>query len=148
VSPLKAIDPVEHFHIYLYGPSCDAIAVRAHDDSNNRGERASVTEPFRTSFEQAMEALERIPGISFEPDGSFGFVANAGKEQLFGMLYDAGDRLQYVDLQGTLTLDHWRTIVLAICGSRQELATLTVLKLPDRTLKTFQQFEKENWSLI
>ncbi len=133
------------FHIYLYGPSRDGVVANEHHGVASPQTPASETGPFQTSFEQASQRLEVIDGISLEPDGSFGFVADAGKERLFGMLYDAGDRLQYVDLQAELSFDHWRKIVEAVCGPGEVLATLTVLQLPDRSLKTFQQFETETW---
>ncbi len=133
------------FHIYLYGPSRDGVVVHEHDGAVNPKSPTCQTGPFKTSFEQASQRLELLEGISLEPDGSFGFVADAGKERLFGMLYDAGDRLQYVDLQAELSFDHWRKIVSAVCGPDEVIATLTVLQLPDRTLKNFQQFETETW---
>ena len=133
------------FHIYLYGPSRDRCVTKLHDGASSPIVSTSATGPFQASFEQASQRLEILEGISLEPDGSFGFVAEAGKERLFGMLYDAGDRLQYVDLQAQLSFDHWRKIVVAICGPQEVLATLTVLQLPDRILKTFQQFETETW---
>ena len=107
------------FHLYLYGP--------------NSG-------PIDASFEEAAERLEAIAGVSFEPDGSFGYRSPQRGAELFGMLYDAGGKLQYVDLQGRLSPEDLQAVVQAIAGNRQSVDELCVLQLPYQTLQSFQNF--------
>ncbi len=114
---------MNHFHLYLYGP--------------NNG-------PLPASFDQAAARLQETAGCSFEPDGSFGFVANRGQERLFGMLYDAGGVLQYVDLQGQVSLGSWLCVLAAVVGEKCD-GQLVVLQLPGRVLKSLQDFQCENW---
>ena len=58
--------------------------------------------PFAVSFEQAGEALSKLPRLFFEPDGSFVWVSARGEEawQVDGNLFDRAGRLQFVDLKG------------------------------------------------
>ncbi len=52
------------------------------------------------TFDDALAALESLPRVYTEPDGSFLWVG-AGKEwQVEGNLYDRGDELAYVALKG------------------------------------------------
>ncbi len=125
------------FHLYLYGSTRPQ---EIHQPAPGQ------PGPFESSFEAAAERLQAIRGISLEPDGSFGFASNGGRERLFGMLYDAGSQLQYIDLQGSVSFTTWRQIVIAICGDTCSLQKLCVLQLPTRQLKTFQSFEAETWA--
>ena len=63
---------------------------------------ADLTCPFAVSFEEASAALERLPRMFVEPDGSFVWVADETTRswQLDGMLYDRDGRLLYVELKG------------------------------------------------
>ena len=106
------------FHVYLYGP--------------DRG-------PIETSFESAAARLQSLNQLYFEPDGSFVLTRDQGADQVFGMVYDTIDRLQYVELRGQCTLAIWRELMVAIVG-RQE-SDLAVLVLPERQLQTLQNFE-------
>ena len=59
--------------------------------------------PLDVTFEQAVEALEQLPRMFCEPDGSFVWVsahADTPAWQVDGMLYDRDNRLLYVDLKG------------------------------------------------
>ncbi len=118
------------FHIYLYGPSLTSLPIAG---------------PFLTSFEEAVARLETMPGVSLEPDGSFGFASAGGHEKLFGMLYDAAGRLQYVDIRGEVTQATLLRVVQAICGAGESVERLVVLQLPSRELKTFQSFQATVW---
>lgn len=107
------------FALYLYGPAGG---------------------PLDASFDQASERLQQLDRLYFEPDGSFTWVVEASsRQQVDGMLYDAGGQLQYVDLKGLCSLAAWRELVDAICPAPD----LTVLRLNDGTLQQLQQFEGE-----
>jgi hypothetical protein len=65
---------------------------------------------FPVAFEQAYEALAKLPRIDIEPDGFFVISGDAGdgRWQLDGHLFDFNDRLHRVELHGDcppLTLD-------------------------------------------
>jgi hypothetical protein len=59
--------------------------------------------PLAVTFEQVAAALEVLPRMYFEPDGSFVWVAPEGEPhwQLDGQLQDRGAQLDYVELKGT-----------------------------------------------
>ncbi|TWT82680.1 hypothetical protein CA13_41430 [Planctomycetes bacterium CA13] len=112
---------MQPFHVYLYGPSQGPIA---------------------TSFEDAADRLEQEPRLHFEPDGSFVWSLDA-KEQIYGMLYDAQQQLQYVDLQGHCRLEIWQRLIVAIAGESADKCEVMVI--PSRELKDLQAFERSKW---
>jgi hypothetical protein len=60
--------------------------------------------PFPLSFEEASEALQKLPRMFLEADGSFVWVSAQGSSpawQLDGVLYDRKERLLFADLKGT-----------------------------------------------
>jgi hypothetical protein len=71
-----------------------------------------------SSFEQAVDRLSDLPRLYIEPDGSFvwtgkmdaGAVQADSDWQLFGMLYDVGERLNRIELQGCCPLDRWQAL--------------------------------------
>lgn len=67
---------------------------------------------FEMSFEEAAERLQSLERLSFEMDGSFVWAGSIGDDswQLYGMLYDYGDRLQRIELQGACPLEKWRQL--------------------------------------
>ena len=107
------------FHLYLYGPS--------------QG-------PIETSFESAEQRLAALQNLCFEPDGSFVWTRDGGREQLFGMIYDAAERIQYCELRGQCRLQTWRQLCHAIAGA--EVDKMQVLRLPHRQLQDLQSFEE------
>ncbi len=110
------------FHLYLYGP--------------DKG-------PIDTSFEAAAARLQTLELLHFEPDGSFVWIRGEGKQQIYGMLYDAQGKIQYGELQGKCDNATWRRLVAAICGDCSQ--SLLVMRLPDRKLQDLQSFEREAW---
>jgi hypothetical protein len=54
------------------------------------------------SFEQAVDAMARLPRMFIEPDGAFVWsgIAEGASWQIDGVLYDRQDRLMVVDLRG------------------------------------------------
>jgi len=59
--------------------------------------------PFGVSWEDAAAALERLPRMIFEPDGSFVVSGDDddGRWQVDGHFYDFADRLHRVELHGS-----------------------------------------------
>lgn len=64
---------------------------------------SQLSQPFGVSFEQVLDALQRLPRMFVEPDGSFVWVSPdpALSWQVDGQLFDRQDRLLYVELKGT-----------------------------------------------
>ncbi len=112
---------IQRFHIYLYGPEQAAL---------------------RASFEEASTRLQLLPRLYFELDGSFVWSAAQG-EQIEGMLYDANERLQYVDLQGQCSRESWNAVLHAIVGS--SASDCIVMVIPTRSLKNLPTFEQSVW---
>lgn len=106
------------FHLYLYG------AGKA---------------PLAASFETVEARLKQLDTLYFEPDGSFVLSRQAGREQVFGMLYDAAGQLQYCDLRGTCGIETWKLVRIAILGDA--VADHEVLLLPANELQDLQTFE-------
>ena len=106
------------FHLYLYGP-----------DSG----------PLAASFETVESRLKQLDTLYFEPDGSFVLSREMGREQVFGMLYDAAGQLQYCDLRGNCGFKTWEVVRTAILGD--DFAAHEVLLLPDQELQDLQRFE-------
>lgn len=110
------------FHLYLYGPH---------------------QSPLETNFEDAAARLMELPKLHFEPDGSFVWALDSGRQQVFGMLYDAADQIQYCELRGHCELTTWRELCFAIKGC--DIIDFEVLKLPDQELQDLQIFERTIW---
>jgi hypothetical protein len=116
----ESFKPMNPFHIYLYGPDKGAI---------------------ESSFEDAETRLAQLELLHFEPDGSFVWIHDSGRQQLYGMLYDADGKIQYGEIQGKCHLATWKRLIDAICGvSDQELV---VMRLPERRLQDLQSFEAD-----
>src|SRR4051794_31401563 len=75
----------------------------------------ALATPFPLSFEQAGEALEKLPRLFFEPDGFFVWASTAGepKWQVDGNLFDRAARLQFVDLKGRCPSDRFNNLLAA-----------------------------------
>jgi hypothetical protein len=110
---------LKSFHLYLYGPDCG---------------------PIESSFEEAAGRLQSLQGLYLEPDGSFVWSKKGGAEQVYGMLYDAANKLQYVELWGDCQRAIWQQIVQAIRGDATH--DLAVMVLPERQLQDLQGFEE------
>lgn len=70
--------------------------------------------PLSVSFESAAAALETIPRLYFEPDGSFVWVGDQEGDrtawQLDGQLHDRGETLDYVELKGSCSRSSLRSL--------------------------------------
>ncbi|TWU23058.1 hypothetical protein Pla52o_25920 [Novipirellula galeiformis] len=114
---------MKRFHVYFYGPDANAL---------------------RSTFEQAASRLESLPKLFFELDGSFVWSPDRS-QQIDGMLYDAQDQIQYVDLQGQCSLESWRKLITAIVGGPSE--DCVVMVIPTRELKILPAFEQSIWGV-
>ncbi len=116
------MDSYCEFHLYLYGP--------------NQG-------PIESSFEQAEARLNRLPKLHFEPDGSFVWALDEGRQQVFGMIYDAAERIQYCELRGCCSLTTWCELSNAIIGDRSD--GHVILKLREGLLQDLPSFQRTQW---
>jgi len=59
--------------------------------------------PWTVTFDVAFAALEQVPGLFLEPDGSFFRASRPGEPQwqVEGNLYDQGPQLAYVEMKGS-----------------------------------------------
>ena len=110
------------FHIHLYGA--------------DRG-------PIPTSFEEVAERLGQLDQLYFEPDGSFCWSPSAD-ENIFGMVYDAASRVQYIELRGKCEIAAWRGLMTAIRGDYSQ--AIWIMCLQKRQLQELQSFEESCWS--
>ncbi|GAA5507053.1 hypothetical protein [Novipirellula caenicola] len=132
---------IKPFHIYLYGPEQNGPQ-RIGPEQDGPEQQGPEQSPLPTRFEDAAARLQLLPRLYFELDGSFVWSADQG-QQVEGMLYDANDQLQYVDLQGQCTRGTWNTVLQAIVGS--SAADCIVMVIPARSLKNLPTFEQSIW---
>ncbi|MCO8121750.1 hypothetical protein NHH03_08380 [Stieleria sp. TO1_6] len=115
------------FHIHLYGPPADRLT------SGN-----PTTAPLPSSFEAAWQRLQTLlPQALLEPDGSLAWSGE--HHQIVGMLYDAADRIQYVELRGFCYRQQVQKLLRVIAGIEQ-VDRFSVMVLPERQWKNFQSF--------
>lgn len=112
------------FAIYLYGPQLS---------------------PLPSRFDEAAERLRGLDRLHFEMDGSFVWRGTAGEDrwQLDGMIYDSGDRIQYVDLKGECPGEAWHRLREIFAGGPR--AAISVLRLPEQRRISGEEFEEEIW---
>ena len=62
----------------------------------------AASQPWSVTFDEAFAALEAVPGVFIEPDGSFFRASRPGEPawQVEGNLYDQGPSLAYVEMKG------------------------------------------------
>lgn len=94
-------------HATIHTVSREPSAGLPHDSEGGRIATLALTttdlEPLAVTFESAAAALEGLPRMYFEPDGSFVWVSSAGETpwQLEGQLQDRGQCLDHVEIKGT-----------------------------------------------
>lgn len=71
--------------------------------------RTGLACPLGVSFDSLGRRIESEPQIYFEWDGSFVWVSPNGRNdwQVDGMIYDAGDEVQYVEWKGYCDAPAW-----------------------------------------
>jgi hypothetical protein len=85
------------------------------------------------TFDAALEALERLPRMFIEPDGSFvwrGTAADGTIWQVDGNLIDQGPCLAYVELRGICADEQFDALLTALGWPAAEL----VFQLPSEGL--------------
>jgi len=83
----------------------------------------TLTDQLPRTFEAVAAALEQLPLLYFEPDGSFvwGKGADQDRWQVDGLLMDGGQQLQFVGLRGTCPNSALDQLLEAIAGSDARL---------------------------
>ena len=101
-----------------------------------------LSKPLPMTFEQAIDALETLPRMFIEPDGSFVWVAEADSEpwQLDGQLHDGLGHLATVEIKGQVGADRWSQLVQCF-GS--ENVTLLVQFVREGRFMTELEFRRE-----
>ena len=109
------------------GPTIRAILYAAPARSGEESrpiDLQSLGDPFETTLEEALAAIERQPRGFVEPDGSFALHAEAEAEEgsgarIDGEVYDfvapgVGSRVHHVDVRGPAVTRLWRTVFHAL----------------------------------
>lgn len=113
---------VAKFEIHLSGPGGAALPV---------------------GFEDAAERLTGIDRVDLEPDGHFLWMIDAQEgRQLAGMLYDDGDRLQYVHLQGRCGWEDFQRFLDHLAPGHRDYR---VTQLPEGRLQGLHTFRTAMW---
>jgi hypothetical protein len=81
--------------------------------------------PWEISFEQAVAALELLPGMFCEGDGAW-IWHPARDRQIEGVLFDRAERLAYVELKGNCAGQDIDRLAIALNPNRREI----VVQLP------------------
>ncbi|MEX2114869.1 MAG: hypothetical protein WD845_16875 [Pirellulales bacterium] len=78
---------------------------------------------FDCDFETALDRLGQLARMHCEPDGSFVWTAPNGEPawQLDGNLYDRGQRLSHVDVQGSCPSERFDQLLAALGWPRTPL---------------------------
>jgi hypothetical protein len=121
--------PLYRFHCSVHARPADAASgdpARLRDQifSTIRVESAALGVPFTVSFEQAADALARLPRMYCEPDGSFVWVSGTDEPQSWqvdGVLYDRAGRLLHVDLKGECPADRFDQLLGAFGWPESEI---------------------------
>jgi hypothetical protein len=99
--------------------------------------------PLEISFEELLAALERLPRMFVEMDGSWVWRGDgAGKDecwQLDGMVYDHLGKVRYLELKGNCEPSMWRQLLSCLRWPEQ---TLLVHHVDVGQFETLENFEK------
>ena len=89
--------------------------------------------PCAQSFEGLVEAMQGLPGMYFEMDGSFVWVDHACSpaKQMDAMVYDRDGRLAYVEVKGDCSQYQWLLLCRAMCMMPLETSELKVERNED-----------------
>ncbi len=87
-------------------------------------------QPFTCTWEHAAAALEQLPRMMFEPDGSWIFSGGVGAErwQVDGHLFDFEDRLHRVELHGECPTEAFDQLLRCFGWPETELVFEQVLE--------------------
>lgn len=103
---------------------------------------------FDRTFEEVGAALEALPRMYFEPDGSFVWVSAdpTAPWQLDGLLYDRDGRVLHMDLKGTCLPDAFDRILATLGRPTSGMIfqlTREALFLDDETFRSYAVAESE-----
>lgn len=90
-----------------------------------------VGQPLPVSFETAVAALEQLPQMFTEPDGSFVWRSPPGVTppwQVEGTLVDGGATLLYVELKGCCPAPAWEQLLACFSHGPTRFAIESVLE--------------------
>ncbi len=115
------LSPMLSFHISLHARLESVVTSETPVALGGRAFQAlavppeALATPFAISFEQAGGALEKLPRLFFEPDGSFVWTSGSGEPQwqIDGNLFDRAGRLLFVDLKGTCPTEQFDRLLCA-----------------------------------
>lgn len=102
---------------------------------------------FATTWEAAAAALEKLPRMIFEPDGSFvvsGDDERGRRWQVDGHLFDFADRLQRYELHGHCPSSAFDALLKCVGWPEQRLMFETVLeglKLDEQAFRKHAAFD-------
>ncbi|MEO1523998.1 MAG: hypothetical protein AAFX06_01115 [Planctomycetota bacterium] len=114
---------MSEFHLHLYGPFT---------------EEGGQPSPFPSRFETALTRLQTAyPEALIEMDGSVAWASPS--HQLVGMLYDAGEAIEYVELRGRCSRSQLLDFVENLAEEGQ-IGAFAVMELPQRQWKKLQHF--------
>ena len=101
----------------------------------------AASQPWSVTFDQAFAALEQVPSVFIEPDGSFLRTNRPGepKWQVEGNLYDQGPSLAYVEMKGCC-LEEQLDELLRPLGWPEESLTFQMVR--EGTLLSEMEFRK------
>ncbi|MCI0362021.1 MAG: hypothetical protein L0211_26360 [Planctomycetaceae bacterium] len=104
---------------------------------------STASAPLAVSFETALAALEKLPRLFIEPDGSFvwrGITNDGGEWQVDGNLIDRGQMLDHVDLAGQCPSERLDDVLRALGWPA---ATLTFQLLRLGVFLTEEEFRRQ-----
>jgi hypothetical protein len=114
-------------HATIHAVRHEASAGEPHECESGRIATLALTtsdlEPLAVTFEAAAAALEALPRLYFEPDGSFLWVSSEGPMpwQLEGQLQDRGAQLDHVEIKGTCDAAAFAALQQALGGDSHPL---------------------------
>lgn len=77
----------------------------------------SAAGPFESNFESMLARIELLPRMFIEMDGSFVWRPEGDRNwQIDGMVYDANQHVQYIDLKGEAPTAMWESLFEKIAG--------------------------------
>ncbi|TWU16777.1 hypothetical protein [Allorhodopirellula heiligendammensis] len=104
--------------------------------------------PLGRTLEQAAEAMNSLPGLFFEWDGSLTWANQTAGWQIDATIFDDGQQIQYIDLHGrAVSQEGCRRLnerigdLFAAWGDPDEL---NLMRLPDRRWQNLHDFAKES----
>lgn len=107
-----------HWFVHPLRTSDSAGPADAQEGSASRPDiSADPGATFERSFEQISAALEELPRMFLEPDGSFVWRTRGG--QLDGQIHDSPDGCRFIELKGKIGRSAWSSWLACVDWPRQ-----------------------------